>query len=378
MNFYTFFIYTFLMFFCIIMSCKLTHPIQGKKQFYNNLMYTNIIILVYTLIVGLRYNVGVDYQNYYEWYRTLYITDKFPVEDADIGYYLLNRLTKYFNIHYCFIFIVLAFGLIFSLLKAVKFTKFLYPLYFFFFFCIIFNESLNVMRQIMAFYIWYYAYILYLEKKIKTALIVAFIGFLFHKSSILALLWFPFLYVDICKNRFLTIAIVLISFILGEVFYENIKVILTLGSAIGGRLGVILTEEKLNQFEEFTAGVESQGIAVIIYLCINIIIIYFSKELRNKYKDYKFSFFYNLYIVGQILNPIAMSNTMMIRANYYFDLHKILILSFFVFYYWKNKSKKYIIPRLLTIIILLIYLFLHYRHIINSQTINPYQTIFSI
>lgn len=378
MNSYTFFIYTFIMFFCIFMSRKLTHTIQNNNQYHNYILYTNIIILVYTLIVGLRYNVGVDYQNYYKWYRTLYITDKFPVEDADIGYYYLNRFVKYFNIHYCFIFIVLAFGLIFSLLKAVKFTRFLYPIYFFFFFCIIFNDSLNIMRQIMAFYIWYYAYVLYFNKRIKTALLVAFIGFLFHKSSILAILWFPFLYIDVFKNRFLTTIIIIISFILGKIFYENIRVLLILGSAIGGRLGTLLTEEKLNQFEEYTEGVESQGIAAIIYLCINIIIIYFSKKLKNEYKDYKFTFFYNLYMVGQCLNPIAMSNGIMVRANYYFDLHKILILSFFVFYFWGNKNKKNVIPKLITIIILLIYLFLHYRHIINSQTINPYQTIFSM
>lgn len=379
MDLYTFSVYTFIMFFCVFTSKRLTNPIKNNTK--QHLVYSQIIIIIYTLIVGLRYKVGIDYQNYYDWYKTLYITGKFPIEDPDIGYYYLNEIVKCLGLHYCFIFIALAYGLIYSLLKAVSYTRFLYPLYFFFFFTIIFNESLNVMRQVMAFYIWYYAYTLYFNKKIRTAIIIALIGILFHKSSIIALFWVPFISKDIFKNRFITIILLTSSFVLGSLFYENIKIVLTLLSVFGGRLGSYLTEEKLNQFEEFTENVETEGIAVVIYLCINIIIVLFSNRLKQEFKNYKFTFFYNLFIIGQLLNPIVAANTILARANYYFDLHKIIILSFFTYYLWYSKScnKFYtIIYKCTFLIILLIYLVLHYRHIANNHFITPYQTIFSI
>ena len=121
-----------------------------RNRLYQAIVFS--IILVYVVIVGFRYNVGVDYKNYLGWYNIYFRTGKYPVKDMDSSFLFINYVVKELNIHFSFIFCFLAYILIYAILRGVRYMKFLYAFFFFFFFTIIFNESMNVMRQIAAFF----------------------------------------------------------------------------------------------------------------------------------------------------------------------------------------------------------------------------------
>lgn len=383
MDFFTFFIYTFIMLFCIWMGHLLSiipiTKVCNNKRVYNEDFYciTYITIVIYTSIVGFRYNVGVDYVNYLEWYKSYCIKGIYPVNGQDKFFLYINYVLKEIGGHFCILFILLALPLISSLMRGLRHVQFLYAYYFFFFFTIIFNESMNVMRQIAAFYMWFCAYALLFEKKKRQAIIVATLGVLMHKSSLLALLWYPFVKLDLFRNKKLAYILLIASFIGGFFLYDYFKIIFVfLAPYMGDRLANYADGWQMEQIELYTEANQGEGIAAIAYLIIDLLIVKYSKILRNKYANNNFSFYYNLFLIGEILTPIVAANTIFMRVNYYFMLHKIIILSFFCHYVFAYGGKYKFVSKLCGIAIIAIYTFLHYRHILNSTSINPYRTIF--
>lgn len=140
MDFQTFLVYTFLMTFCVgagymLALCPI-NKVNQEGRVERNRLYQAIvfsIILVYVVIVGFRYNVGVDYKNYLGWYNIYFRTGKYPVKDMDSSFLFINYVVKELNIHFSFIFCFLAYILIYAILRGVRYMKFLYAFFFFFF-----------------------------------------------------------------------------------------------------------------------------------------------------------------------------------------------------------------------------------------------------
>ena len=160
---------------------------------------------------------------------------------------------------------------------------------------------------------------------------------------------------------------------MGISLYDYLKVVFVfVAPFFGNRLGGYADEWSMEQFEEHTAAASGEGIAVVIYLFINLLIVRYSTKLRQIYKDYHFSFYYNIFIIGQMLNHICSLNTIFIRANYYFSLYNIVVLSFFCHYLLVKTS---VLEKLCGMGIIVVYFLLHYRHIIQNDSINPYKSI---
>lgn len=235
MDFQTFLVYTFLMTFCVgagymLALCPI-NKVNQEGRVERNRLYQAIvfsIILVYVVIVGFRYNVGVDYKNYLGWYNIYFRTGKYPVKDMDSSFLFINYVVKELNIHFSFIFCFLAYILIYAILRGVRYMKFLYAFFFFFFFTIIFNESMNVMRQIAAFFLCFCSFSLYFEGNKKRSLIIGIMAVLTHKSSLAALAWIPFLKIDAFKNRKITAFFLVVTFLMGISLYDYLKVVFVL------------------------------------------------------------------------------------------------------------------------------------------------------
>ena len=69
-----------------------------RNRLYQAIVFS--IILVYVVIVGFRYNVGVDYKNYLGWYNIYFRTGKYPVKDMDSSFLFINYVVKELNIHF--------------------------------------------------------------------------------------------------------------------------------------------------------------------------------------------------------------------------------------------------------------------------------------
>lgn len=376
---FTLIVYLGLMFSCIILSRSL---VRGSNQviFYDTKSQKRIIIwiiVIYLVIVGLRWSVGVDWDNYYNWFAILEKTGNFAVEDPDIGYYYLNLSASLLGLGFYFILLTITFITIYSILGAGSYYREIFPFFFFFFFCIIFNESLNVMRQILAFWVIFFGITLYFRNRFKYACIAFLIAWLFHKTALIAMAYIPFLFIKKMPNKYIAIVMIIVSFLMGNIFYEYIKEYMTAFEMLGdsSRFTSEMTEYGFRVFEN-QARDWSTETAKYAYLVLDIIICLNCTKMKRIWKDRNFVFFYYLFLIGEILQPIFIANALFERVNYYFYLYKILILSLFCYYLWSlSPAKKMFWKRTTVAGIVSLYLFLHIKHIIQSDSIVPYQNV---
>jgi len=156
-------------------------------------------ILIPSVVSGLRYEVGVDYRNYYMAFRKIekldwkYINDKLytglnaePVFNAWI-----KLLTYFFNTKV--IFGILTFITLFVLVKAMitQYGEYRLALCFFVYMCIYYGESLNNVRQFLAISLVFASYTYIFQNKPVKFLFLTGIAALFHTSALLIIpLWF--------------------------------------------------------------------------------------------------------------------------------------------------------------------------------------------
>lgn len=214
-----------------------------------------ILFLALIFLIGLAgyrdLNVGSDTINYF------YIF-KGQIVGSDLEF-LFEWLVKFVeNIGEDFSFLLL----LLSLLSVVPigyviykyshnyfFSLFVYTSLFFYF------NSFNIVRQSIAVGFCLVAYYFLEQRKYKRYILVVLIGFLFHRSAILALLLYPLLMININKKiiYFTTVLSLLLS--TTGVFTKIISVLgffgdkyLAYSSLIGIKDGGILTRLLLNTF----------------------------------------------------------------------------------------------------------------------------------
>ena len=336
-----------------------------------------LIAIMYVFVVGFRYHVGSDWISYHDVYWRLKNFGLF-LDEYDVGYFLLNKFAVFFNLGYYFVLSVVAFFTIFFAIHSVGKAKFLLPLYLFFFFCIIFNESLNIIRQILSCFACFYAINKLIEKDYKSALFSFLLAYSFHGTCLVTLSYIPFLFFNPFKYKYFNIVLILSSFIFGELVYENFKDFLIGASFLSdSRINDRITDYGFQVFEDMAVDWAAQSVKYV-YLLINLMIIWYSPQISKIFDKYRYSFFFSLFMIGQILHPILVYHSMFQRINYYYYLYCILIMSYFCYTFWRYRISILTLfwQRVVVIAILLIYLLLHIRHIIGSDTIYPYYNYF--
>jgi hypothetical protein len=324
---------------------------------------TFLIIVIYSLLVGCRYDVGVDYMGYLGWYNKVRLTGNFPVENSEIGYVWLNEILVSIEAHYVFLFIIIAFLQIFFLLKAMERYNFLLPWYFFFFFTsLLMFSSMNIMRQTIAYFLFFYTITLFLDKKYWQVALLVLLGASFHKSILLFVWVYPLLRYDWFTNRYIQIgALVVVTFIASQ----WISIIIEYASPIINLLGYQYYIENIDQMNEITKDTSSgSGFGKYLLFFIDVFIIFFSTRIKIQYHKVHIHSFYNLYFLGAILERVFAENFILSRTNDYLVNFRVLLLSFVCFHIFKNKVPFF--QRVVAGLIVLSMLSYFYRGIDNS------------
>lgn len=364
----TYIFYTFLLVFMTVTSKQLAivdvrrNPLAQYKWNYW-FPWGVVIVLFYSVAIGSRDNVGRDYSAYLSWYNEVVFTGRFS-ETREVGYLMLNKILVWLNADYVFLFIIIAFLHIFFLLKSLNKYRFLLPWYMFFFFTsLLMFSSMNIMRQTIAYFIFFYAITLALEKKYLWVILFLAIGVTFHKSIALFIWIFPFLKFDWFKNRYLQIALlVLVTFLSGVLFSGALSYI----SPVAKLLGYDYYSENVDLLHDITEDTSvGAGLGKYLFLFIDVVIILYSLKLKSRFKKYDFTAFYNLYFVGAILERVLADNFVFARTNDYLANFRVLILSFLCFYLFKYKSKNPINVVVLVVILTSLMAYF-YRGIANS------------
>lgn len=376
----TYIFYTLFLVLCIFFSSNLKVKKNGMSSipeidFNNSGIY--LFILIYSLVIGLRYNVGSDYLGYNQWFKELRLTGHFPV-DNDFGFIWLNEFLVEFEFESYALFIIIAFLQILFLLLFLKRVPFLRSWYLYFFFTsLLFFVSMNTMRQTIAYLIFMYCLQLYYDNKFLKTFLIGLLAFSMHKTVILPLVLLPLLRFEWFKNvRIQLILLFLSVFILPSFF----SILLEYASPFINLLGYSYYLENLDLMKELTDEVNKtgDGLSIFLFLSIDLLIILFYEKLKQKFNAYNFISFYNLYFVGVILSRIFAGNFILARIADYFIFFRILILSFLMFYVFsvsKYSKRKTLKP--IAFVLCLAMLLFFYKAIYNNVAgISKIQFIF--
>lgn len=366
----TIFTYIFILLVCVGITSLTPKNVYGEHSLNQRIkyyIYVTIPIVIYTLFWGLRYNVGADYSSYVSLFYNMN-------DDIEIGYKTLNRLLKEFGFDYVSVFIITSFFPILSIYIISRKESKLFAcllIYFFFTTSLVFFTQ-NGIRQAIALFI-----MLILISKIKNIKFISFIIFsafavIFHKSAIVPIVLIAILYLvkTIKINKFILISLLIALTIFGRELYDFF---FSRFSFLFELLNYSTYEENMSNYEKTLE--LSSGMGILLKLCLNSMVIFYQDKLFDKNKT-PIYYFYTLFLIGILIEPIIAENFIMRRMNVYFIETKFVIYTYFCTYLLN--TKKYTgWSKFMAIIFILAWLLLYIAAILsNSNKCMPYQTIF--
>jgi hypothetical protein len=347
----------------------------SEIDFTNSGIY--LFILIYSLIVGLRYNVGKDYVGYSQWSKELRITGHFPV-DKDFGFIWLNEFLVEFEFESYALFIIIAFLQILFLLLFLKRIPFLRSWYFYFFFTsLLFFVSMNTMRQTLAFLIFMYCLQLYFENRFLKTFILFVLAFSMHKTVLIPFVFLPLLKFEWFKNVRIQLIILFLSVFILPGFFS---IFLRYTSPIINLLGYDYYVENLDLMKEISdENKRGDGLSIFMFFFIDLMIILLYEKLKERFNRYNFIQLYNIFFLGVVLSRIFAENFILARISDYFIFFRVIILSFLMFYIFNiSKDLRIQVLKPFAIAICLGMLLFYYKAIYNNAAeIAPIQFIFS-
>ena len=169
----------------------------------SNIFYW-IPILLFTIVFGIRYGVGVDYFNYVEIYE-FWNTGSYSEERFELFPSLIFSFCDKFLLSPVFIFVVFSFLDIYFIYLAFKERKIVlaYSILMFIFLGVGIWSFMNTIRQGVAICIFLYSLLFICNKKFIYYCIFTLCAFFFHRSALILLpLYFLFYSGQVyCKNR---------------------------------------------------------------------------------------------------------------------------------------------------------------------------------
>lgn len=325
-----------------------------SKKAVRNKSWKNIIgiLLIYSVVFGVRYGVGMDFPSYLESYESNGVS-KYSYEVLyEPGFMLIIKILNFLNLHYSFFFGFVAFVQLYYVFKTFKYNFKLYPylVYTFMIGCVWLDFS-NGLRQILALCFFIYSLSL-LDKKhwFINCFIYILLAASMHKSAILLIILCVLLHKkDVWFNnlKFQFIAFVL-AFIIGNVGFVQ---------QVIEQFDVLLSYMQYDHYlertdlEDMVEKKVSKGIGFYGILTTDLILVAYSNNVKKYfiYNSY-FKRIYNLYFIGVLIRYAFLTSLLIQRVNYYFYFFKFIIAAHTLLY--AKKHNKYIFIALMFLFLL--------------------------
>lgn len=309
-------------------------------------------LVLFAIVFGMRYDVGVDHVGYIEGYLWReYVGKNEPL------FFLFSDIGWFFNLHYVVYFAMLAFVQVFFFFYAFKDHRYIYPLLIFF----IFTTGsiffwMNGIRQAMAMCVWIFTLRYIEQKKWKPYIIWGITAVLLHKSAIILFIFYPILRngKDYFKSIPLQLVLFASAFIIKEVFFDIIIRFESVVNFYISLLGEETYQRSYNIERLMDSFVEAggTGLAYLFNIGVNLIVILYSTKLKQFYNSKWFNIMYFFFFIGLLtmyMFPIgAVSFTRPFR--YFYIFQPILYAYFGCFFYKKRGDGRKLILLLLLII----------------------------
>lgn len=350
-------ILSFIVCLCLIVCVFITYKypvVRGKNRLLNvdsrqmtivNLSSYVILLLVFSIILGFRYDVGIDYLAY----QNLFVNDistslksTYKNVDTEWLFTILSFLIKKMGGSYRSFFFIYA--LIFSCFY-ILFLRREKEIATWIILCTIFSGvlfwCLGFLRQGVSFSILLYATSL-LSKKRKYAFIaLTLLAAGFHLTSLLFLIVIPFRRVIYKAPTTFFLRIILVLYILTYMFNIIIESLVTdmlLNIALVGSL----SEKYGESFASWRISVSGSGLGLLARHLIDISLILLTPILGRK-DSKSFKYFY-LYVFGALQHNVFEFNVLLLRIPVCFDFMFVVYAAYIfqrAFIKWKTISRWY-------------------------------------
>lgn len=339
---------------------KVKSPMLKKFYLVNSL-------LIISVILGFRYDVGVDYLTYMSSYEDYYIFE--TPTNFEFGFDYLIKLCAFLGFDYYMFFAATVFLEWLFWYLAFKDNKELLPyaLLFLFITSSVF-DSLNIVRQSIAIAISIYSYKFIIQKSIYKYLLFVFLAFSFHFSSIILI---PlYILVRNYNNTYffdkihVQITLYLLSWLLGPAILS--KLISSFLNIFEG-LGYLSYSLFL---EDMTIEIGS-GIGIIFNHLVNILLLWACSYLTKKLHYNELKVYVRLFFIGSVLANLLGFNMVLSRIPLALCQVKIILLAI-VFY----KIRVFSGLKNIAYVILIAYCILFTKSILTSESqCSPYQFV---
>ncbi len=336
-------VYFVLLFLLLLLAIKHGFGLSNEtlRDKNNYFIISNISIVLFSLIIGLRFYVGGDYPGYFDDFN-FFVKFEIPFTDSryGLGYYGLMSFLKLLGLSYPFLFISIAFLQILFIYRWASLNKFLLPWVIFFYFTSLYLfESMNIMRQAIAFSIILFS-IKYIYKSEKLKFLIALLlASSFHRSAIAFAPFYFFLEINWIRNKYIQMALLISAFSSVKfIFIEFFNQVSVIALALDYESYSKITPDLFLEVD--TSGF---GLGLYFILIIDLIIIYYSDKLKKVFREYNFISYYNMFLIGALFTPVTSTTNSIVlyRFMFYFSSFRFIILSFLCYYLFSiNKSTR--------------------------------------
>lgn len=259
--------------------------------------------IILWLFIGLRWETGTDWNSYKELFDSLELnwTFLFNIYHFDIGYVLLNALTRLFTDSYT-VFLIFNSGItIYFLYKLIKKLS-PYPnlSQFFFYTNFMIAQFMGSNRRMMAmiFVLWFFYYI-FIKKKVYSVINIG-LSFVFHRSSLVNILTYSIPHYIFSERK--TILILIFSLFIG-LLQIPAKIVEFSGNILATVINNPIVEKMVfyseNNEEHLVYSTGSLFLSTLLAVIKrSIFLIFYIYIIRRNNIDKLTQFFYNIYILG--------------------------------------------------------------------------------
>lgn len=269
-----------------------------------------IILSFFTFIVGLRYGVGIDYFSYESSFHMNYNTFTYEPIYSFSMYFVKSIFDKFYYLTFIMIFITNIF--IYLGLKKRNITGIYLILAIFIYLSNVGIVFINLMRQGVAVAIFFYASTYIKDRNLKKYIIFMLLGAGFH-SSILLLLPMYFIK-DIKFSKLNYLISVIVSYLF--VYTRTSQTVINFFAS-----HISIYSKYHNHKYLFNEDVNLLAFGVLL----NVIFI-FSLLLFVKNKDKSYGQEISYYLIGTLINILALSTFMFDRIGIYFFIFGIIAI----------------------------------------------------
>lgn len=280
----------------------------------------SISIIIPTVLAGIRYDVGTDYENYngiFTLLRNITVKDIFAHNlRFEKGFLILSKICTCFCSNKM-IFAIIAFLTISIFVYTIlnQYQDYNLTVCYIVFLFLDFTTSLNIMRQYLAVVLVFFGLKYVFENKpIKFLLIVIF-AMTFHLTAVLALpMWF---FWNHKENKSISLQIKAPAFVGAVLIIINWKKIL--------KYFINFNIPFISKYAGYLSGNEANNKSFYLHVVIALIMLFLVKYLK-RYDD-RILFFMYAYVIGILIEYTGFYITFVKRIGLYYMFPGILLFS---------------------------------------------------